>query len=577
MPNIARHEDGFALMGTLFVMLLISTLVVAGFAGAAATFRTADLDYRNSQVFYAAEGGAEAILAQLHGALLDGVLENAELAAITPPTLEGFVFDSFSVERVGGIVPERITDGSYAGLYSMTQRVEIYSSARDAIYNSSAIMVSAKAQSIPIFQFGVFFEKDLEILNGPPMTFAGWVHSNGNIYLSSNNAWYQDIITTPNNVYHDKKYAHDVKNGVYIADGSGLDVQLNFDSRSHPTADAFRAESDAQFDNRLKTNAYEVDSLKLPLPDGMDPIALLQPRLAGDTPEEQRTKFAWNADWYIEIPLNEFDEDNTDELCDRMNHTRDGGGSIPSTSDCEDIFSLTWEAFWDGREQRYVDVLEIDMKKLMDGGWSGTTEVLYITFTGTPANDADLSGDGFYPAVRLVEGKQLYNPFTFATDHPLYVLGDYNAAGIGNWQPAGLIGDAITILSKGWDDSDHEDPVVLLEDANNTDMYAAILAGHSATPCDHEVVGCAGGSYGGGLENFPRFLERWTGRTWMYRGSLVSMHTSTVATGSWGCCSYYVPPQRDWEFDTRFEQPENLPPGTPTVGNVVHTAFRPVY
>jgi hypothetical protein len=334
MRNITHKEDGFALMATLFVMILISTLVVAGFAGAAASFRTADLDYRNSQVFYAAEGGAEAILSQLHLALVDGALDDTELAAITVPAIEGFVFDSFSVDRVGGIIPERITDGPFAGLYSLTQRVEIYSSARDAIYNSNAIMVSAKAQSIPIFQFGVFFEKDLEATNGPPMTFAGWVHSNGNIYLSSNNAWYKDVVTTPGSVYHDRKDQHDVKNGVYIADGSGFDVQLDFDSRSHPAADAFRTESDAQFDNRLKTSAYDVDSLKLPLPDGMDPIALMEPRLAGDTPEERRTKFAWNADWYIEIPLNEFDASNTDQLCTRMNSTRDGGGSLPSTSDC---------------------------------------------------------------------------------------------------------------------------------------------------------------------------------------------------------------------------------------------------
>jgi hypothetical protein len=228
-------------------------------------------------------------------------------------------------------------------------------------------------------------------------------------------------------------------------------------------------------------------------------------------------------------------------------------------------------------------VLQIDVKKLHDGGWSGTTEVLYITFTGTPTagggDDPDPSGDGFYPAVRLVEGKELYNPFTVATDHPLYLLGDYNSAGVGNWQPAALIGDAITILSKDWDDSEHEDPVINRTNANNTEVYAAILAGHSATPCDHEVAGCPGGYadfYGGGIENFPRFLERWSSRTLLYRGSLVSMHTSTKAIGTWNG-TYYNPPRRDWEFDTRFEQPENLPPGTPTVGNVVHTAFRPVF
>ena len=40
---------------------------------------------------------------------------------------------------------------------------------------------------------------------------------------------------------------------------------------------------------------------------------------------------------------------------------------------------------------------------------------------------------------------------------------------------------------------------------------------------------------------------------------------------------YYSPPARNWEFDTRFEDPANLPPGTPVVGNLIHTAFRPVF
>ncbi len=46
--------------------------------------------------------------------------------------------------------------------------------------------------------------------------------------------------------------------------------------------------------------------------------------------------------------------------------------------------------------------------------------------------------------------------------------------------------------------------------------------------------------------------------------------------GTWNG-DYYSPPSRDWIFDTRFEDWQNLPPGTPTVGNVIHTAFRPVY
>ena len=94
--------------------------------------------------------------------------------------------------------------------------------------------------------------------------------------------------------------------------------------------------------------------------------------------------------------------------------------------------------------------------------------------------------------------------------------------------------------------------------------------------CDHEEPGCALSGYGGGLENFPRFLEDWNGRTLTYRGSLVSLHFARYASGSWGG-AYYRPPARDWEFDTRFDDPANLPPGTPVVGNVLHTAFQPLY
>jgi hypothetical protein len=70
----------------------------------------------------------------------------------------------------------------------------------------------------------------------------------------------------------------------------------------------------------------------------------------------------------------------------------------------------------------------------------------------------------------------------------------------------------------------------------------------------------------------------------VYAGSLVSLSftqffhgafldPNTAGNADW----YYNPPNRNWTFDTRFSTPTNLPPGTPTVGNVIHTAFRPVY
>ncbi len=558
--------------------------------GVVTATRTANLDYRYSQVNYAAEAGADAIMAQLEDALEDGNISDAELAAITPPTLTGFTYGAITANRIGGVQVETITDGPFSGLYALTQYLDIYSEAQDAMSNSAAAIVTAKAQAIPLFQFGVYYEKDLEVTNGPPLEFVGWVHSNGSIYMSSNNAWYREVVTTPNKLYHDRKDHHNVFNGVFINDAGGNDVQLDFDSRSHPTPAGFVAQSNAKFDNRVKTDAYGVDTLRLPLPAGVGPEEILAARDPLDGVLERQSKFSWKADWAIEIDVDAINNPAAN-LCGVMVSTRDGGEQAPSVGQCMNIFSWTWDAWFEGREKRFVDVLDVDLEELFDwvgGNAARETQIVHVTFTGAGAFDPQ--GDGVFPVVRLANGDELDNAFTFSTDFPLYVQGHYNRT---NWKPSALIGDAITILSEAWDDTEHQcttynPALTLLSDicggfvkkvAATTQVWAAVLAGHSGTPCDHEDAGCPGGYadfYGGGLENFPRFLENWSGVTLTYRGSLVSLHFASKAVGTWNG-NYYTPPVRDWAFETRFQDPANLPPGTPVVGHVIHTAFRPVY
>ncbi len=574
--RVLGDTRGLALFATIATMVLISVLAIAAVSGVRTIVQTARVDYGTSQVFFAAEAGAEAVMAQMEDALKDGKIENREINALTPPDLPGFEFEDFDVSTMGDPVVERITDGPYAGLYALTQTLDIRSEAYDLAGHRSSLMVTAKAQAIPTFQFGVFFEKDLEATNGPPMEFGGWVHSNGNIYLSTNNAWYRDAITTPQKVFWDRKDAHSQKPGVFIDNAVGDEIQLDFDSRSHADPNLFRAASNAKFDDRLKTDAYGVDPLRVPLPEGMDPPTVMDPRSGGDPKLAKESKFAWKADWYIEVDLDDSDLDGGDptRICKAFDkNDRPGGKQKPNNDECAAFFRWQSEGWYERREGRHADVLEIDLGELFD--WSGgdadkQVEILYVTFVG---GGQDPTGDGVYPVVRLVNGSVLGNPFTVATDHPLYVLGDYNT---GMWQPASLVGDALTLLSNSWNDADNQIDDLPKPWASNTSVNAAVLAGHSATPCDHEVSGCPGGNYGGGIENFLRFLERWSGVTMTYRGSLISFSEARKATGLWGG-GYYSPPIRDWQFDTRFEDPMNLPPGTPLVGNMVRTGFRPVY
>ena len=609
-----RSKDGFALAATLGVLTLLSVLVISVFANAMASFASGMTDLEKSRTYFAAEAAAESAMAQLALVLEDAIIEDEELNSIVAPTIEGFTFDNFSVVRNGTVQTERITDGPFAGLFSMTQVVEITAEAVSRDYTRSAIMVTAKAQAIPIFQFGVFFEKDLEITNGPRMDFDGWVHSNGNIYLNSANQYFGDVITTPNSLYKDRKDRHGTNTGMWIADATATYNNLNFDSRTTPDPNAFRTASDAAFDNRVKTSAYGGDSLKVPLPSGVSPLVLMERRNNTDTPLERQSKFSWKADWYIEVDLsaltaqangnangnanaasgnangnanaangnangnlNGGSATGAGSLCgSAITHTRPAGVTAPNATQCANIFSFGADWIYEGRETRFIDVLDIDVAELNAWAATGTRQVSVLYVTMDPAGAQDPAGDGVYPVVRLVNATDLTNPITFATEHPIYVLGDYNTAG--TWQPSALVGDAITFLSTAWDDSDHHAATIFRPAAADTDIYAAIMAGSSGTPCDHEVAPCGATSpYGGGLENFPRFLEDWNPPTLLFRGSLVSLTFSQQATGQWGCCVYYGPPIRDWEFDTRFDLPENMPPGTPVVGNVIHTAFRPIF
>ena len=260
-----------------------------------------------------------------------------------------------------------------------------------------------------------------------------------------------------------------------------------------------------------------------------------------------------------------------------ITHTRPVGRDVPTAAECMNIFSFNYEKWYEGREQLYVDIVDIDVEQLYNwlDAQGESAAVIYITIDGTnPAEDP--SADGTYPVIRLLDADRLRAPITFATNHPIYVQGHYNNNAA--WYPSALVGDAITFLSTVWDDADHQAAEQIRPIAADTDIYAAIMAGHSGTPCDHEVAGCGITSpYGGGLENFPRFLEDWNPEILMFRGSLVSLTFSQQSTGLWGNGPHYRPPVRDWEFDQRFNLPENMPPGTPVVGNVIHTAFRPIF
>jgi len=327
---------GFALEATLMLLILLTVLISAGLAATMMVQRGAGVDYRGARATYAAESGADHVMSQLEGDIQDGAISDAELGALTPPAITGFNV-TVNGARIGAPVPKTIASGPYTGLFGLNQQIDITVHAEDPRANRADAVVSVNAQSIPLFQFGVFYEEDLEIHNGPPMTFAGWVHTNGNLYLSSDNSFYQDLITTPGSVYWDRKAYSDRRNGVWINNAGAVPVRLDFDSRSKPVPNDFRAASQASFDGRLMTSAHGVAPLRLPLPGGMPATELVAPRSGGDGADVRKVKESWLADLHFTVDLNQLAAVCAPGALQYL--ARPNGRQVPDALACPLIFS----------------------------------------------------------------------------------------------------------------------------------------------------------------------------------------------------------------------------------------------
>ncbi len=248
---------------------------------------------------------------------------------------------------------------------------------------------------------------------------------------------------------------------------------------------------------------------------------------------------------------------------------------------------------------------------------NGTLEADYsneaVRYTGSgnhvPKSIAATIDHTYYRrAVRLINGTQLpgqYDSstptntkgFTVASENAIYTLGNYNATGIssvGNptpstsylpqntfdHVPASIVGDAVTILSNKWTDGNGFKNAFNKNNrtASETTVRYAIMSGDARSSLIEAGEPNQGGGdvqLTGGVHNFKRTLEKWSGKRLNYAGSLINLYNARNNTAAFKCCSkVYSPPTRNWVFDTSFLDPNRLPPGTPYFQTIQLTGFQ---
>jgi hypothetical protein len=181
-----------------------------------------------------------------------------------------------------------------------------------------------------------------------------------------------------------------------------------------------------------------------------------------------------------------------------------------------------------------------------------------------------------------------------ASENPVYIQGDFNTSGRGVCPTSGsnvsasVIGDAVTLLSNSWNDvNSFAFPYDISQRTNSiTGNYnMGVAAGKQISfpePTwdmeDPKTGNVPDSSYDlgtdGGVHNFLRFLEDWSGAQLNYTGSISSLFYNRQGIGIYQSSgAVYSPPNRGYNFDANFLIPTCLPPRTPMFRDINITGF----
>jgi hypothetical protein len=519
-------------------------ILLIGLIGMAA-IRTSDTDVsiagnsvHRTQAFYFAEAGAEKAVADIFSSYRNAGSAPNPLPSDSVKTDIGSIV--YSTRDLGPAANTTLSKGAYAGLYGLAKRFEII--ARGRIANEpEVVQVHQEVQDvlIPIFQFAVFYEDDLEFHPGPDMRIGGRMHTNADMYLGAGSNLYIDsYVTSAGDIFADRKAGAAIAYGagnVFVRDASGNYQGMEQGGDWLDSQDStWVPESQTRWDGRVQDKNHGFQELNLPLAGARNPTDLIDPADNGNNPASMENKAGL-------------------KIVNGQAYFNSSGTWTNVTAPLVAAGALSTGNFYNQREAKWVKSVDVDVQAL------GATS--YFPDNGIIYSAQDVAAGTEY-ATRLTNGAELPKPLTLASPNPVYTVGDYNTT---QKKPAAILTDAYTILSNTWDDT-RGNADVSTRQAGDTKVNVAFMSGNSPT-------GENGHAYNGGLENLPRLLEDWDGRTLTLRGSFVDLWESRQATGPWGG-KYYSPPNRDWGFDTDFLDPGKLPPGTPRVNATQKVSWR---
>jgi hypothetical protein len=205
--KLLRRESGIALLTTLLLMMLMASLLVGFILLITSGQKLSGINNDYSRAFYAAEAGMEKITADL-GTLFDTNYSPsaAQINAIAsaPPTIPGIQYIQYgptcspspscsgyrvlyNTDSSGNPLATvtSIQSGAYQGMTALATQYTLLVTARTLGNNEVKLQRTTETVGIPMFQFGIFSDTDLSFFPGPSFSFGGRTHTNGNLFLAT--------------------------------------------------------------------------------------------------------------------------------------------------------------------------------------------------------------------------------------------------------------------------------------------------------------------------------------------------------------------------------------------------------
>lgn len=229
-----QNQEGTAIIIALLIMALLMGFVVLAISRTNSETVAAANDAAESRTFEASQASLE-IMTRNFDKIFDRRLNPTadDLQKVQdnkPPGFEDkYTFDQ-RIVKTKNSQQVVMTGGEFQGLRATRDEWEIKTTAEDKT-NGTQVELRRRFfnNRIPIFQFGIFYEDDMEFHPGPRFDFGGRVHSNGNLFMMGGaEVLFSSKVTAVGEVFTDtaRNDTYSWGDNVKIKNASGTFVQL---------------------------------------------------------------------------------------------------------------------------------------------------------------------------------------------------------------------------------------------------------------------------------------------------------------------------------------------------------------